>query len=57
MLHKMMTAEDGRPTSDEFECEGCGERIYESETEECEICGRGCCELCGPESVCADCRK
>jgi hypothetical protein len=57
MLHKMMTEKDGRPTSDEFECEGCGERIYESETEECEICGRGCCELCGPESVCADCRK
>jgi hypothetical protein len=58
MLHKMMTRTwlSIAGDSDEFECEDCGERIYESEAEECETCGRGCCSLCSPESICADCR-
>ena len=43
MLHKMMTRTwlSIAGDSDEFECEDCGERIYESEAEECETCGRG----------------
>jgi hypothetical protein len=45
-----------RPTSDEFECESCGEWIFEREAEECETCSRGCCSLCSPESICEDCR-
>jgi ribosomal protein L37E len=50
-------ADENRPTSDEFECEECGERIYESEAEECETCGRGCCTLCSAESICPECQE
>ena len=50
------TDNENRPTSDEFECDSCGECIFESEAEECEECGRGCCSLCSPENICADCR-
>jgi hypothetical protein len=50
-------ATDGRPASNEFECEACGEWIHEIEAEECETCSSGCCSLCSPESVCAECRE
>ena len=49
--------DENRPTSDEFECESCGECIFENEAVECENCSRGCCTLCSPESICPDCQE